>query len=192
MFGRSTPLSPPALLGGLLVLLAAAGTAQAHRLNAQFFVLPEHKVQIESWFENGDSPRSARVQVFRADGRLLTEGRLNEKGLFVFSFPDAEPLKVVVNAGAGHRKELQIAAEELVHSSPSETKAGSTPSGTSEDVPGPVARGDRSSQVPIKDVLVGVGFLLAVAAFVLSLRNARQLRAMSREKDGPQDEARRE
>ena len=39
-------------------------------------------------------------------------------------------------------------------------------------------RADRSSQVSIKDVLVGVGFLLSVAAFVLSLRNARQLRTL--------------
>jgi hypothetical protein len=39
--------------------------------------------------------------------------------------------------------------------------------------------------VSVKDVLVGVGFLLAVAAFVLSLRNARQLRELQRTRPVP-------
>ncbi len=39
---------------------------------------------------------------------------------------------------------------------------------------------ERDSGVPVKDVLVGVGFLLAVAAFLLSLRNAQKLRALAR------------
>jgi hypothetical protein len=39
---------------------------------------------------------------------------------------------------------------------------------------------DRSSRVTAKDVLVGISFLLAAAAFVLSVRNARQLKALNR------------
>jgi hypothetical protein len=63
----------------------------------------------------------------------------------------------VISAGAGHRKELEIAAVNLEPSAE----------------PPPI---DRSARVSVKDVLVGVGFLLALAAFVLSLWNARQLR----------------
>jgi hypothetical protein len=37
--------------------------------------------------------------------------------------------------------------------------------------------------VSVEDVLIGVGFLLTAAAFVLCLRNARQLREMRRGKD---------
>jgi hypothetical protein len=39
--------------------------------------------------------------------------------------------------------------------------------------------------VSLKDVLVGVGFLLALGAFVLSVRNARQLRRLRQSKEEP-------
>jgi hypothetical protein len=41
---------------------------------------------------------------------------------------------------------------------------------------------DRRSQVSVKDVLVGVGFLLALAAFVLSVRNSQQLQELKQAK----------
>ena len=37
-----------------------------------------------------------------------------------------------------------------------------------------------SVEFPVKDVLIGLGFLIAVAALALSLRNNRQLREMAR------------
>ncbi len=172
MFGRSAALT-------FAVLLLGAGTAQAHRLNVDYVVLPGQWVQIESWFETGDSPKAAQVQVFRSNGQILTEGPLNAKGIFVFAFGEAEPLRVVVNAGLGHRSELRIPADKLTQvASPAEKPAAATSSNE-----GPVAsRVDRTSQVSLKDVLIGVGFLLAVAAFVLSLRNARRLREFNRDK----------
>lgn len=167
----------------VLALLLLAGAARAHRLEAEYRVLPDHKVQVESWFDlGGDSPRGARVRVLRADGSLLTEGKLNGEGVFVFAYGEAEPLRVVVDAGAGHRKVLEVAAQELTPG------AAAAPGSPGEDAgpafPGP--RADRSARVSVKDVLVGVGFLLAVAAFVLSLRNARQLRELKRVGHTPQ------
>jgi nickel transport protein len=165
---------------GALILLALAGLlpaagAYAHRLEAEYRVLPDHKVQVESWFDlGGDSPRGARVQVLRADGSLLTEGKLDSQGVYVFSYGDAEPLKVVVSAGAGHRKELEIPAKDLA---PDGTAAPAAP-GSAPPPASPGPRADRSARVSVKDVLIGVGFLLAVAAFALSLRNARQLREL--------------
>jgi hypothetical protein len=161
----------------VLGLLLPAGAARAHRLEAEYRVLPDHKVQVESWFDlGGDSPRGARVQVFRADGSVFTEGKLSGDGVFVFAYDKAEPLRVVVDAGAGHRKVLEVAAQELTSAS------AAAPASPGEDAgpASPGARADRSPRVSVKDVLVGVGFLLAVAAFVLSLRNARQLRELRR------------
>jgi hypothetical protein len=37
---------------------------------------------------------------------------------------------------------------------------------------------DRGARVSVEDVLTGVGFLLALAAFGLSLRNARHIREL--------------
>jgi nickel transport protein len=160
------------LLAGALALmavLATAGSARAHRLEAEYRVLPDHKVKIEGWFDlTGDSARGAKVEVFRPDGTLLAEGPMNEEGIFIFSYERGETLKVVVSAGAGHRKELEISAGDLDKSVAATTSEGLT-------------HADRSARVSVKDVLVGLGFVLALAAFVLSLRNARQLRQWQRQ-----------
>ena len=104
-----------------LLLLLTAPPAFAHRLEADYRVLPGKRIQIESWFDiTGDSPHGAQVRVEHLDGSLLTEGTLDAHGTFVFSFGDAETLKVKVNAGQGHAKELLISEEALAH------EAGST------------------------------------------------------------------
>ena len=161
---------------GLLALLLAPRPALAHRLEAECHVLPDRKVQVEAWFDLGGVPKGARVQVFRAGDRVLTEGQLNGEGLFVFSYDEAEPLRVVVSAGAGHRKEVGIPAADLQQGSPGQASAGAVPEEPAPAVP----LSDHTPKVSIKDVLIGVGFLLALAAFVLSLRNARHLRELRR------------
>ena len=172
MRGRS-----PALILGLLILFCIASDARAHRLNAEYRVLPDKKIRIESWFDStGDSPNGATVQVFRPDGQLLIEGKLNETGTFTFSHEDAGPLRVVVLAGQGHRKELTIPASELA-------AVLSNSANSMEGTDTPLA--DRTSQISVRDVLIGVGFLMAVAALALSIRNARQLRDVQRARSGP-------
>jgi nickel transport protein len=159
-----------------LAVLATPGAARAHRLEVEATVLPgQQKVRIESWFDlSGDSAMGAKVEVFRPDGRLLTQGRLNDQGIFAFAFEKLEPLRVIVSAGAGHRKELTIPEVDLKAGLAAGTTEPSHSALTGTSDPSPHA--DRSSRVSPKDVLAGVGFLLALAAFVLSVRNARQLR----------------
>src|SRR5437588_2506606 len=124
MRGRSV-----ALMLGLLFLSCMASDARAHRLNAEYRVLPDKKVRIESWFDStGESPKGATVQVSRPDGQLLIEGKLNEKGTFTFPYEDTGPLRVVVSAGQGHRKEFTIPASEFAAvSSDSPTQGNEAP-----------------------------------------------------------------
>ncbi len=170
MSGRITPLRLPILFTALLVAFLAAGDAHAHRLDAQLFVLSNRKIQVESWFSDGEAAKGAKVQVFGVQEQLLTEGHLNEQGVFVFSYGEVAPQTVVISAGAGHRKELAISASALTRTMAAPTM----------DSPAPVPLAERDSGSAVKDVLIGVGFLLAVAAFVLSLRNAQKLRALGR------------
>jgi nickel transport protein len=176
MPGRHAALTAPALVLGLLAPLLAARPALAHRLEAECHVLPDHKVQVEAWFDLGGVPKGARVQVLRADGRVLTEGQLDGQGLFIFPYAEAEPLKVVVSAGLGHRKEVEVPAEDLQQASPGQPPPELAPQKATPSVP----LSDRTPKVSVKDVLIGVGFLLALAGFVLSLRNARHLRELRR------------
>jgi nickel transport protein len=182
----------------VLAVLATTGPALAHRLDADCFIRPGWKVQVESWFETGDSPKGARVQVFRSDGQLFAEGRLDGQGVFVFSFTEVEPLRVVVSAGAGHRAEVKVSAEALrrtvlctcaacVSSSPFltapllapvRTKRESMPSASDDsNEPDPWSHSEALAQhrgaFPPQGALAGVGILLAVAA-LFSWRNARK------------------
>jgi nickel transport protein len=177
MPGRPGPLTLAGYTLALLLLLGMNGGARAHRLEADYRVLPDRKVLIGSWFDRtGDPPRKARVQVFRPQGQLLAEGPLDEKGQFTFPFDRPEELRVVVAAGEGHRKELTIPAADLATASASEATLSDEGTSAARDNSPSASPFDRSSRVSVKDILVGVGFLLALAAFVLSLRNARQLR----------------
>ncbi|MFN4258605.1 MAG: hypothetical protein ACK4RK_04860 [Gemmataceae bacterium] len=155
------------LVLGLALLLP--GSAYAHRLNAECHILSGNQVQVESWFETGDIPRKAKVQVFRANGQLLTEGNLNDQGIFLFSYENPEPLRVLVNAGAGHRQEIHLSAEQLRQESA--TGAGAA----FPALPAPASRplSDRSGRVNPWAVLFGVGLLVGVAAVALARRRQR-------------------
>jgi nickel transport protein len=184
MCGRFHPLISPALLvWGILFF--PTGIARAHRLDAQAFLLPgQKKVQIESWFDDGHIPRGAKVQVFRGNGQVLAEGDLNQEGIFIFSFTDPETLKVVISAGSGHRKELEISEATLATSLTSrENQSDDSLAGPKEKAPIPLAQ--RESGLWIKDVFLGVGFLLALAAFVLSLRNYKTLQELTKKVTTP-------
>jgi hypothetical protein len=170
---------------GVLILaviafsLAVPENVHAHRLEAEYRILAGHIIQIESWFDlTGQSPRGATVQIYGSDHHLLTEGKLDADGLFRFPFTRAEPLHVVIRAGAGHRKDLDITQIELeralANGAAQSGTAGESFGGVSVDGP----RADRTPRTSIKDLLLGVALLLALAAFVLSVRNGRRLREM--------------
>jgi cobalt/nickel transport system permease protein len=154
----------PLLLLALGALLLSASPALAHALEAECKVDRENRrVRVEGWYETGDAPKKARAKVLREDGTVLAEGALDANGVFVFTYEKAEPLRVQVEAPGGHRAECKLSAEELGGSSP-------VPAGP------PTPSGEPRSRW--RDLVVGLGFLLALAAFVLSWLNARQLRRL--------------
>jgi hypothetical protein len=164
-------------------MLCRCSQAKAHRREAEYRVLAGKKVQIESWFDlTGESPVGAKVTVYHANGAVVTQGQIDEKGLFVFPYARSEPLRVVVSAGAGHRKEMQVPAADLALADPR-----AAPSSLQADPRTPHAGSgsepfaDRSSKVSVNDVLLGLGLLLALAAFGLALGNARKLRDLRRQ-----------
>src|SRR6266513_2967020 len=98
-------------LMSFFVLAAWPSSARAHRLEAEARTKKIQKVKVESWFDLGGVPAGARVQVFRkSDDKLLLERTLDENGRFTF-YADSQPLRVVVSAGDGHEKEIEIQPE---------------------------------------------------------------------------------
>jgi hypothetical protein len=160
MYRRRSLLSNLVILLPVLIMGIRPESAWGHRLEGEAQSKKVQKVKIESWFDLGGIPSGARVEVFRkSDGQLLLERSLDENGRLTF-FADWEPLHVVISAGDGHQKEIDVEPD--------------------ADVTRPLPPADRSSRIAIKDVLVGIGFLLAVAAFALSVRNSRRLATLNK------------
>jgi nickel transport protein len=176
----------------IVTWLTLTGAAQAHRLVVECHVLRDGKVQVEGWFDlTGNAAKGALVQVFQAGEQPRVEGKLDAQGIFVFSLDQvrsaakADGLRVVVSAGEGHRAEEVIPADQLnfagatTHESANRASPGNLPLSPPSDNPSePRSLSDRGSRVSFKDVLLGVTFLLAVAAFAQSIRNARKLRKL--------------
>src|SRR5579875_632847 len=161
---------PPVMLAALAALLLTAEPTHAHRLQADYFIVAGRQVRIESYFDDGKTPQSATVEVRRPNGQLLTKGSVDDKGCFVFTFDKAEPFEVTIHAGAGHRKSFVIPRQQLEQS-------------TAAPVQGPFPGKETYDawREQIKDVLIGVSFLLSLAAFFLSWRTSRRLRRSEKE-----------
>jgi len=172
-------ISPPlVLMLTALTSLLVAGPASAHRPCADYTVRADRQVQIDGWFDPGDTPmKGAKVQVFRPGQRLLAEGQMDDNGTFVFRFVEAEPLEVIVNAGDGHRTTLKIPREKLEQSyEPESQPLGSGDADRSLTVTAGGRQHPQTWREQIKDALVGISFLLSVAAFLLSWRTSRRVR----------------
>ena len=167
----------PELLGGvaparaglgvvsLLLVLLMPASASAHRMKAEARIdLQRQEVTIESWYETGDAPTNATARVTRADGSVLAEGSVDSQGMFRFRYEKPEPLRVEITAPGGHRAVVRVTAKQL---GGVEVAEGSGGVHTHEE------RGTRWN-----DLLVGVSFILAAAAFLLGVRNARALRRL--------------
>lgn len=166
------------IVSSLLVSLLNTTPARAHRLLAECRVLPGQMIQVEAWFDAGGGPSAgARVQAYQGD-QLLTEGKLDKEGVFVFGYEQPDELRIVISAGAGHRQELSLTRAQL------ERGAGTATTNEPEPAP-PVEqpRADRTSRVGIADGLVGIAFLLALAAFILSVRNSSELGRLKQQLD---------
>lgn len=89
----------------LAFLVLIVGAAEAHRVNL-FVYVEEDTVHAEGYFPDGAACRDCLVEVLELDsGEKLLEGATDEEGMFSFKLPGKGPLKVVLNAGMGHRDE---------------------------------------------------------------------------------------
>lgn len=151
-------------IGALMLVLLVPTLAFAHKLEGEFKILPtEKKVRVETWFDlTGDAPKEAKVKVLRADGTVLIEGKTDAEGRFTFAYEEPEPLRVVVTADDGHRCELRVTEKAF---------------GLGKEQPQTTSP-THDSRVSLRDVMAGIALLLAAAAFVMSWRNAQQLRTL--------------
>ncbi|UCF84576.1 MAG: hypothetical protein JSV50_02795 [Desulfobacteraceae bacterium] len=104
---------------GILVLLTfamvpifAVNTASAHK--AIIFAWVEgDTIYTESKLSGGKKVKQGDVIVYDLQGNRLLAGKTNEQGEFSFKIPKKATLKIVLQAGTGHRGEWTLPLEEL-------------------------------------------------------------------------------
>lgn len=160
LLGIPEPAPTRAVAGvvAALLLLLVPTPALAHGFFADYKFVSANTVRIECWYQDGEPPRSARVVVRRADGSEVTSGTCNAEGVFEFPYDRSEGLTVEVDAGAGHKAQLLITGSRV----PSEGRG----------------------RLPLREAVAGLAFVLALAAFLLSWRNAARIAKLERREPG--------
>lgn len=96
----------------MVLSLLAAGPAKAHKVMI-FAWVEGDTVYTESKFSGGKVVKKGEILVYDLEGRRLLEGKTNERGEFSFKVPEKTTLRIVLQAGMGHRAEWTIPAEEI-------------------------------------------------------------------------------
>ena len=97
----------------VLYLTMTAPWALAHKVLLSAYVEGD-SVFVEGGFSDGTPCKNAGIEVFDPSGKKLLEGKTNEDGEFSFKPPQKTDLKLVLNAGMGHRGEYTVPADELL------------------------------------------------------------------------------
>jgi nickel transport protein len=104
--------------GAVLFLLVAlyaampAPDALAHNVLLSAYVEGD-RVVVESGFSDGTLCDNAKLEIFDPSGKKLLEGRTDKNGEFSFVPTQKTDLKLVLDAGMGHRAEYTVPAGEL-------------------------------------------------------------------------------
>ncbi len=95
-----------------VISLLVCSQAIAHNVTVFAWVDGE-TVHVESKFSGGRKPVAAPVEVYDSQGKLLLKGVTDDKGEFSFKVPEITEMKVVLQAGMGHKGEWTILLSDL-------------------------------------------------------------------------------
>ena len=95
-----------ALLSALL-LFCFASPVLAHKVNIFAYVEGE-TVYSESYFPDGRPVAAGKVLIFDSREQLLLEGETDKAGLFQFKSPVGDDLRLVIDAGMGHKNQFLL------------------------------------------------------------------------------------
>lgn len=95
-----------------LFFLFAVHTVFAHKVSV-FAWLENDKVYTISKFSGGKKVKHGQIEVFESNGKKLLKGQTNQNGEFSFKIPQKTGIKIVLQAGMGHRAEWKIPVKEI-------------------------------------------------------------------------------
>ena len=87
--------------------------ASAHAHGVYIFAWVEgDTIYTDSYFSSKKKVKDGVVKVFNSSGDILLEGKTDESGEFSFKIPGEIPLRLVLEAGTGHRGEFLLESDE--------------------------------------------------------------------------------
>ena len=95
-----------------ILIVASAPQVLAHRLNVYAWV-EGGNVKVAAYYSRKSKPKNIPVYVYGPGGELMLEGKTDEEGAFSFRPTGICDLKIVVEAGDGHRAECNLTAADL-------------------------------------------------------------------------------
>ncbi len=115
-------------------MLSFTPSAWGHKVNVFVYVQGD-KVIVEGYFSGNVKAQDSPVEVLDSKGEKILQGKTNTDGMYSFKLADLPPIKgdmkIVLDAGLGHRAVYQLSADE-VHSPTRKTRALSTGVGVTE------------------------------------------------------------
>ena len=92
--------------------LLLAGNAHAHRVSVFAWVQGD-TVHVESKFSGGKKVNGGKIVVTDSSGVELLSGKTDNSGEFSFKIPRRTDLKIILEAGMGHRAEWTVPADDM-------------------------------------------------------------------------------
>ena len=129
-------------------ILPAPGTA--HRVNL-FAWIEGDTIYVESKFSGGRHVNAGKITIMDSEGSELLSGMTNETGEFSFKIPKKTDLKIILDAGEGHRAEWTISAADI-------------------EMPASNKRPAAEKGLPVKNILIGLGCIFVLVAVVTITR----------------------
>ena len=96
-----------------ILIISAHLPAFAHKVII-FAWVEGDTVFTESKFSDGKKAINSQVLVFDKEATQLAEGKTNNNGEFSFKIPKRTDLRIVLNAGMGHKAEWRISESEIM------------------------------------------------------------------------------
>ncbi len=116
------------------VSIVLASSAHAHKV--QMFAYAEgDQVFVEGYFADGKKAMKSEVMVYDTSGTELLRGKTNDEGQFNFKAPKVTDLRIVVDAGMGHKTEYTLPAGDLHVEGSNKASAAVKGSASREDKP---------------------------------------------------------
>ena len=185
---------PASLLGAAAVLLLLSATAHAHKVNIWAYAEGE-TVFVEGFFRDGKPCRNSVITVFDRAGKELLDGKTDEEGKFSFDAPASSDLRIVLDAGMGHRAECVVKASELPDDPPPVAGASAPEPADKPEPPARAADAEAIRKIveetlekelkPIRDmirksrlagpspteIIGGIGYIVGLAGVIMYVRS---------------------